>query len=71
MLIVLIRLEFLILIILLSIFFIFIEIEINFLNLVYFLVIIVCEGALGVSLLVIIVRIYGNDYLNSLSILKW
>nr|AXS65697.1 NADH dehydrogenase subunit 4L [Coleoptera sp. 3 KM-2017] len=36
-----------------------------------FLVFSVCEGALGLSILVNLVRNQGNDYLSSLSILSW
>nr|YP_010714137.1 NADH dehydrogenase subunit 4L [Menida lata]WDD39700.1 NADH dehydrogenase subunit 4L [Menida lata] len=36
-----------------------------------FLVFTVCEGALGLSILVTLVRNQGNDYLLSMSILSW
>nr|YP_010693416.1 NADH dehydrogenase subunit 4L [Gonopsis coccinea]WCB99298.1 NADH dehydrogenase subunit 4L [Gonopsis coccinea] len=36
-----------------------------------FLVFSVCEGALGLSILVSLVRSQGNDYLSSMSILSW
>ena len=36
----------------------------------FFLVFRVCEGALGVSILVSIIRTHGNDYFNSFSILQ-
>nr|YP_008592449.1 NADH dehydrogenase subunit 4L [Eusthenes cupreus]AFY16815.1 NADH dehydrogenase subunit 4L [Eusthenes cupreus] len=36
-----------------------------------FLVFSVCEGALGLSILVTLVRNNGNDYLSSVSILTW
>nr|AVJ52550.1 NADH dehydrogenase subunit 4L [Scutiphora pedicellata] len=36
-----------------------------------FLVFSVCEGALGLSILVKMVRSHGNDYLMSVSILSW
>nr|YP_010222637.1 NADH dehydrogenase subunit 4L [Poecilocoris druraei]AVJ52546.1 NADH dehydrogenase subunit 4L [Poecilocoris druraei]QXJ42690.1 NADH dehydrogenase subunit 4L [Poecilocoris druraei]UCC46100.1 NADH dehydrogenase subunit 4L [Poecilocoris druraei] len=36
-----------------------------------FLVFSVCEGALGLSILVKMVRSQGNDYLLSMSILSW
>nr|AVJ52535.1 NADH dehydrogenase subunit 4L [Hotea curculionoides] len=36
-----------------------------------FLVFSVCEGALGLSILVKLVRNQGNDYLMSLSVLSW
>nr|YP_009675556.1 NADH dehydrogenase subunit 4L [Glyptelasma annandalei]QDD68304.1 NADH dehydrogenase subunit 4L [Glyptelasma annandalei] len=35
-----------------------------------FLISSVCEGSLGVSILVNMVRSYGVDYLNSMSVLK-
>nr|AVJ52519.1 NADH dehydrogenase subunit 4L [Augocoris gomesii] len=37
----------------------------------FFLVFSVCEGALGLSILVKMVRSQGNDYLMSMSILSW
>nr|YP_010184620.1 NADH dehydrogenase subunit 4L [Zicrona caerulea]QVH34052.1 NADH dehydrogenase subunit 4L [Zicrona caerulea]UCC46152.1 NADH dehydrogenase subunit 4L [Zicrona caerulea] len=36
-----------------------------------FLVFTVCEGALGLSILVSLVRSQGNDYLSSMSLLSW
>nr|YP_009346662.1 NADH dehydrogenase subunit 4L [Graphosoma rubrolineatum]API85476.1 NADH dehydrogenase subunit 4L [Graphosoma rubrolineatum] len=36
-----------------------------------FLVFTVCEGALGLSILVTLVRSQGNDYLSGMSILSW
>lgn len=36
-----------------------------------FLVFTVCEGALGLSLLVRLVRRHGNDYLSRISVLSW
>nr|YP_011031451.1 NADH dehydrogenase subunit 4L [Eocanthecona concinna]WRB04601.1 NADH dehydrogenase subunit 4L [Eocanthecona concinna] len=36
-----------------------------------FLVFTVCEGALGLSILVCLVRNQGNDYLTSMSVLSW
>nr|YP_002735027.1 NADH dehydrogenase subunit 4L [Macroscytus gibbulus]ABZ02043.1 NADH dehydrogenase subunit 4L [Macroscytus gibbulus] len=36
-----------------------------------FLVFTVCEGALGLSILVSLVRSQGNDYLSSMSVLTW
>nr|CDL72694.1 NADH dehydrogenase subunit 4L [Cherax sp. HG-2014b] len=35
----------------------------------FFLVMVACEGALGLSLLVSIVRSHGNDYFSSFSVL--
>lgn len=37
---------------------------------IFFLVFSVCEGALGISLIVSIIRTHGNDYFNSFSILQ-
>lgn len=37
---------------------------------IFFLTFSVCEGALGVSILVSIIRTHGNDYFNSFSILQ-
>nr|YP_010535107.1 NADH dehydrogenase subunit 4L [Aelia sibirica]UYA97074.1 NADH dehydrogenase subunit 4L [Aelia sibirica] len=37
----------------------------------FFLVFTVCEGALGLSILVSLVRNQGNDYLSSMSVLTW
>nr|YP_010866029.1 NADH dehydrogenase subunit 4L [Piezodorus guildinii]WGT93137.1 NADH dehydrogenase subunit 4L [Piezodorus guildinii]DAZ87556.1 TPA_asm: NADH dehydrogenase subunit 4L [Piezodorus guildinii] len=36
-----------------------------------FLVFTVCEGALGLSILVSLVRTQGNDHLSSMSLLSW
>lgn len=69
LLIVLLSLEFIIL----RIFFLIIIYYINIYNELYFLinflVFTVCEGALGLSILVSIIRTYGNDYIQSFNIL--
>nr|WOR81157.1 NADH dehydrogenase subunit 4L [Micraspides sp.] len=36
----------------------------------FFLTLVACEGALGLSLLVVVVRSHGNDYFDSLNILQ-
>nr|YP_010385037.1 NADH dehydrogenase subunit 4L [Pinnaxodes major]UPL65047.1 NADH dehydrogenase subunit 4L [Pinnaxodes major] len=36
----------------------------------FFLTLVVCEGALGLSLLVYIVRSHGNDYFKSFNVLE-
>nr|UYO78891.1 NADH dehydrogenase subunit 4L [Pygoluciola sp. 1 XHF-2022a] len=51
----------------LSIFFLFFMYESYFLMI--FLSLSVCEGALGLSILVSMVRLYGNDYFNSFNVL--
>lgn len=60
--------------IVLSIFFILLKIlglyEYEIYFSMFFLVFRVCEGALGISLLVSIIRTHGNDYFNSFSILQ-
>nr|UGS80161.1 NADH dehydrogenase subunit 4L [Anomopsocus amabilis] len=38
--------------------------------LMYYLVFCVCEGAFGLSLLVMLVRTYGNDLMMNMNILK-
>lgn len=55
---------------------IFFLINISFINsglelfyVLYFLVILVCEGVLGLSLLIVSLYRYGEDYINSFSIL--
>nr|YP_010586286.1 NADH dehydrogenase subunit 4L [Hydroptila angulata]UZZ44048.1 NADH dehydrogenase subunit 4L [Hydroptila angulata] len=41
----------------------------EFFLLMVFLVFSVCEGILGISLLVYMVRVYGNDYFSSFNLL--
>nr|YP_009745458.1 NADH dehydrogenase subunit 4L [Epophthalmia elegans]QIH29904.1 NADH dehydrogenase subunit 4L [Epophthalmia elegans] len=38
--------------------------------LMYFLTFGVCEGALGLSILVLMIRTHGNDYFNSFNMLQ-
>lgn len=69
LLIVLLRLEFIVL----RIFFFFLVylriIEYDIYILIVFLVFSVCEGALGLSILVSIIRTHGNDYFQSFNLL--
>nr|QII42122.1 NADH dehydrogenase subunit 4L [Promalactis odaiensis] len=69
LLIVLLSLEFIVL----SIFFFFLVmlsfIEYDMYMLMVFLVFTVCEGALGLSILVSMIRTHGNDYFQSFSLL--
>ena len=37
---------------------------------IFFLVFSVCEGALGISILVSLIRTHGNDYFNSFLVLQ-
>lgn len=66
-----ISLEFIVIFLVFNIFNILILIERNLFLIIILLTITVCEGALSLSLIVLIVRFYGNDYINSLIILKW
>jgi len=53
--------------------FLFIYLNINFIEiyfLIVFLVFSVCEGALGLSILVTIIRTHGNNYFQSFNILR-
>lgn len=66
----LLRLEFIVL----SLFFLLV-IFLNLINFelyfrIIFLTFRVCEGALGISILVSLIRTHGNDYFNSFSILQ-
>lgn len=67
---ILLRLEFIVLCL-----FIFLFFYLNFLNFeqyfrIYFLVFSVCEGVLGLSILVSIIRSHGNDYFLNYSFLQ-
>ena len=66
----LLSLEFIVLILFILLFFIlnFINYEIYFS--IFFLTFCVCEGVLGLSILVSIIRTHGNDYFQSFSILQ-
>jgi NADH-ubiquinone oxidoreductase chain 4L len=65
----LLRLEYIILILFLFIFINFILNNINMYFLIIFLVFRVCEGALGLSILISIIRTHGNNYFQSFNIL--
>nr|YP_011018085.1 NADH dehydrogenase subunit 4L [Eucosmetus incisus]WQH58283.1 NADH dehydrogenase subunit 4L [Eucosmetus incisus] len=70
-LIMLISLEFLVLVVYLSLFFFIFFYNYDFYYLMLFLVFSVCEGSLGLGILVNMIRSHGNDMLLSLSILSW
>nr|YP_010177451.1 NADH dehydrogenase subunit 4L [Stenopsyche tienmushanensis]QSQ87276.1 NADH dehydrogenase subunit 4L [Stenopsyche tienmushanensis]UDU84913.1 NADH dehydrogenase subunit 4L [Stenopsyche tienmushanensis] len=42
----------------------------EFYLLILFMVMMVCEGVLGLSVLVMMMRIYGNDYFQSFNLLQ-
>lgn len=69
LLIILIRLEFIVLRIYFLIIIYLIIINNNIYMLIVFLVLTVCEGALGLSILVSIVRTYGNDYFQRFNLI--
>nr|YP_010222507.1 NADH dehydrogenase subunit 4L [Brachyplatys subaeneus]AVJ52521.1 NADH dehydrogenase subunit 4L [Brachyplatys subaeneus]UCC45918.1 NADH dehydrogenase subunit 4L [Brachyplatys subaeneus] len=67
----LLSLEFIVLSIYLSLFYFLMLHGYEMYFVVLFLVFSVCEGALGLSVLVNFVRLSGNDYLSSISLLSW
>lgn len=69
LLIILIRLEFIVLRIYFLIMLYLILINNNIYLLIVFLVLSVCEGALGLSILVSIVRTHGNDYFQRFNLI--
>nr|UHA56247.1 NADH dehydrogenase subunit 4L [Risoba obstructa] len=69
LLIVLLSLEFIVLSIFFFMLFFFSMIEYDLYMLMVFLVFSVCEGALGLSILVSMIRTHGNDYFQSFNML--
>nr|YP_009563650.1 NADH dehydrogenase subunit 4L [Clostera anastomosis]QAV59272.1 NADH dehydrogenase subunit 4L [Clostera anastomosis] len=69
LLIVLLSLEYLVLSIFFFLLILLVYIEYEMYLLMLFLVFSVCEGALGLSILVSMIRTHGNDYFQSFSIL--
>nr|QUS63496.1 NADH dehydrogenase subunit 4L [Odontoptilum angulatum] len=69
LLIMLLSLEFIVLSIYLLMMFYLSYIEFDMYMLMVFLVFTVCEGALGISILVSMIRSHGNDYFQSFSLL--
>nr|YP_009694516.1 NADH dehydrogenase subunit 4L [Eurydema oleracea]QEI26501.1 NADH dehydrogenase subunit 4L [Eurydema oleracea] len=67
----LLSLEFLVLCVFLLLFLLMYNYGYELYLLMMFLVFTVCEGALGLSILVSLVRGQGNDYLSSMSLLTW
>ncbi|YP_003208163.1 NADH dehydrogenase subunit 4L (mitochondrion) [Halyomorpha halys] len=67
----LLSLEFMVLCVFLSLFLVMYIYGYELYILLLFLVFTVCEGALGLSVLVSLVRSQGNDYLSSMSVLSW
>nr|QJF46882.1 NADH dehydrogenase subunit 4L [Marasmia exigua] len=69
LLIILLSLEFIVLSIFFFMIFMFSYIEYDMYMLMVFLVFSVCEGALGLSILVSMIRTHGNDYFQSFNLL--
>nr|YP_010852947.1 NADH dehydrogenase subunit 4L [Darpa inopinata]WGM81100.1 NADH dehydrogenase subunit 4L [Darpa inopinata] len=69
LLIMLLSLEFIVLSLYLLLMFYLSFIEFDMYMIMVFLVFSVCEGALGISILVSMIRSYGNDYFQSFSLL--
>nr|QNE85886.1 NADH dehydrogenase subunit 4L [Ophiogomphus cecilia] len=66
----LISLEFIVLGLFFYMFFVFIMEYYDLCFLMYFLTFGVCEGALGLSILVSMIRTHGNDYFNTFNMLQ-
>lgn len=64
----LLRLEFIVVSLLIIYFYSFIFLLNGIYMLIIIMVFFVCEGVLGLRILVRIIRCYGNDYLNSMSL---
>nr|QCF39589.1 NADH dehydrogenase subunit 4L [Zeuzera multistrigata] len=69
LLIVLMSLEFIVLSVFFLMVLVLMNIEFSVYMLMVFLVFSVCEGALGLSILVSMIRTYGNDYFQSFNLL--
>nr|AIC09095.1 NADH dehydrogenase subunit 4L [Gasteruption sp. M19] len=50
-------------------FFVFNYLDMNYSFFIYFMVLGVCEGVMGLSLMVIMMRMFGNDYIKVLSLM--
>nr|WAX39151.1 NADH dehydrogenase subunit 4L [Anaplecta sp. 3 ZQW-2020] len=66
----LLSLEFIVLVVFLSMCLFLVNFDYEFYFLFVFLTFSVCEGALGLAILVSMARCYGNDYFSSYSILQ-
>nr|YP_010554733.1 NADH dehydrogenase subunit 4L [Arctopsyche spinescens]UYO79366.1 NADH dehydrogenase subunit 4L [Arctopsyche spinescens] len=66
----LLSLEFIMLILMLFMVVYFSNIQNEYYFLMVFMVMMVCEGVLGISILVLMVRFYGNDYFQLFSVME-
>lgn len=69
LLLILMRLEFLVIYIYFGLFILIVNINYEYYFVIIFLTIRVCEGTLGLSILVSLIRSYGNDYFQSFNVL--
>lgn len=67
----LLRLEYIVLVVFFSLFLVIYNFGYELYITLLFLVFTVCEGTLGLSILVGLVRNQGNDYLIGISVLSW
>nr|UBQ33980.1 NADH dehydrogenase subunit 4L [Cysteochila lineata] len=67
----LIGIEFLMIIIFMMMYFNFITFGVELYFLMVFLVMLVCEGSLGLSMLISMIRSHGSDMVNSLYMVLW
>nr|YP_009488362.1 NADH dehydrogenase subunit 4L [Metasalis populi]AWD31621.1 NADH dehydrogenase subunit 4L [Metasalis populi] len=67
----LISIEFLMIIIYMIMFHFFLIFSNDLYFLILFLVMLVCEGSLGLSILICLIRCHGNDLVNSLYMMLW
>nr|ALO71076.1 NADH deshydrogenase subunit 4L [Pselaphinae sp. 7 EF-2015] len=65
----LLSLEFIVLSLFLNLFLMLIKLEMEIYFSMIFLIMMVCESVLGLSILVSLIRTHGNDYLKSMSML--
>nr|ALO71024.1 NADH deshydrogenase subunit 4L [Pselaphinae sp. 5 EF-2015] len=65
----LLSLEFIVLSLFLNLFLMLIKIEVSIYFSMIFLIMMVCESVLGLSILVSLMRTHGNDYMKSMSLL--
>nr|UPL65749.1 NADH dehydrogenase subunit 4L [Notobitus elongatus] len=71
LLVVLFSLEYLVVVLFLMLFVFLLNYDFEFYFIMVYLTFSVCESALGLGILVNLIRSHGNDYLSSMSILSW
>nr|ACY09457.1 NADH dehydrogenase subunit 4L [Macrocentrus camphoraphilus] len=71
LLIILMMLEFMMINVFFNMYLILLNFKFNMLNISIMLTIMVCESIMGLTTLIYLVRISGNDYMKSLNLMKW